>query len=158
MYKVDEHILAAASGLIPDAVYLLDSARLHAQRFLYAYRESIPVEQLVQSVCASKHEVTQYGSYRPYGVQFMFAGYDQVNGFQLYGSDPSGNYAAWKAQATGKNTQNATSILKQEYDDKMKLRDALSLAVRVLTKTMDTPNPSPDKCKLNPLVDCSCFS
>jgi 20S proteasome subunit alpha 3 len=39
----------------------------------------------------------------------MYAGYDNVRGFQLYNSDPSGNYAAWKAHATGKGCVTAIS-------------------------------------------------
>jgi 20S proteasome subunit alpha 3 len=47
----------------------------------------------------------------------MYAGFDKVAGFQLYNSDPSGNYAAWKAHATGKNSVNAISTLKDEYKE-----------------------------------------
>ena len=45
----------------------------------------------------------------------MYAGYDKVRGFQLFNSDPSGNYAAWKAHATGKGCVTAISTLKDEY-------------------------------------------
>lgn len=45
----------------------------------------------------------------------MYAGYDNVRGFQLYNSDPSGNYAAWKAHATGKGCVTAISQLKDDY-------------------------------------------
>ena len=42
---------------------------------------------------------------RPFGVSFLFAGWDRHFGFQLYHSDPSGNFAGWKATAIGKNNQ-----------------------------------------------------
>lgn len=45
----------------------------------------------------------------------MYGGYDKVRGFQLYCSDPSGNYGAWKAHATGRNSVNAISTLKTDY-------------------------------------------
>jgi len=45
----------------------------------------------------------------------MYAGYDAVRGFQLYCSDPSGNYGSWKAHATGKGSVNAISTLKTDY-------------------------------------------
>ena len=44
---------------------------------------------------------TQFGGLRPFGVSFLFAGWDAVHGFQLYQSDPSGNYGGWKATAIG---------------------------------------------------------
>jgi 20S proteasome subunit alpha 3 len=62
----------------------------------------MPVEQLVQQLCDHKHSNTQYGGLRPFGVSFMYGGYDKVHGYQLYCSDPSGNYAGWNAHATGK--------------------------------------------------------
>ena len=51
----------------------------------------------------------------------MYAGWDAVQGFQLYCSDPSGNYAAWKAHATGENSVNAVSTLKDDYAEDLNL-------------------------------------
>jgi len=33
---------------------------------------------------------------RPFGVSFLMAGWDVHYGFQLYQTDPSGNYGGWK--------------------------------------------------------------
>jgi 20S proteasome alpha/beta subunit len=43
---------------------------------------------------------------------FLFAGWDQHHGFQLYQSDPSGNYGGWKATAIGANNAAGKSLLK----------------------------------------------
>lgn len=75
----------------------------------------------------------------------MYAGYDKVRGYQLYCSDPSGNYAAWKAHSTGKNSVNAISSLKTEYEDDMDLKKALVLAAKTLAKSMDTTVPDAAK-------------
>ena len=48
---------------------------------------------------------TQFGGLRPFGVSFLFTGWDEHHGFQLYQSDPSGNYGGWKATAIGANNQ-----------------------------------------------------
>merc|ERR1712227_963729 len=109
LYKIDNHILTAVSGVVADANYLVDSARLHGQRHLYSHSEPIYVEELVKYLCNEKHYYTQYGSSRPFGVGLMYAGWDSVRGFQLYHSDPSGNYSAWKAHATGKGCVTAIS-------------------------------------------------
>jgi 20S proteasome subunit alpha 3 len=68
----------------------------------------------VQVVCDHKQGYTQFGGLRPYGVSLLFAGWyicqrnknnyfhafilcrDMQQGFQLYQSDPSGNYSVWK--------------------------------------------------------------
>jgi hypothetical protein len=58
---------------------------------------------MVKNVCNYKQAYTQYGGLRPFGVAFLFAGWDKHYGFQLYQSDPSGNYSGWKATVIGKS-------------------------------------------------------
>ncbi len=119
---------------------------------------------------------TQFGGLRPFGVSFLFAGWDAVHGFQLYQSDPSGNYGGWKATcigarpatrvrgrsaacapdrrpparagAPGANSSAAQSILKADYREDLSLDEALRLAVKVLSKTMDATLLSADKLEL----------
>jgi len=150
MYRIDDHVAVAVAGITADANILVNYSRLEAQRYTYGFQESIPIEQLLMRVCDLKQGYTQFGGQRPFGVSFLFAGWDEHHGFQLYQSDPSGNYGGWKAQAIGANSQGAQSILKSDYkDDDMKLDDALVLAVKVLSKTMDTTSPSTDKVEIS---------
>ncbi len=87
---------------------------------------------------------------RPFGVSFIYGGWDEHHGFQLYHSDPSGNYSGWKATSIGANTASAQGILRQEYkEDGMTLQEAKNLAMKVLSKTMDTTSLGSDKRKLN---------
>ena len=44
-------------------------------------------------------------------------GWDIQHGYQLYQSDPSGNYFGWKATCIGNNHVPAVALLKQEYKD-----------------------------------------
>lgn len=152
-YKIDDHLATAVAGITSDANILINFAREHAQRYYYNYQEPIPIEQLLHRVCDYKQSYTQYGGLRPFGVSFLFAGWDQHYGFQLYQSDPSGNYAGWQATAIGSNFQGAQSILKSDYKkDEMSLKDALLLAVKVLNKTMDTTTPSPEKLEFSTIT------
>jgi 20S proteasome subunit alpha 3 len=82
----------------------------------------------------------------------MYAGFDKVAGFQLYNSDPSGNYAAWKAHATGKNSVNAISTLKDEFKEDCSLNEALVLAAKVLGKSMDMAVPDANKFEIGILT------
>lgn len=109
------------------------------------YQEPIPVEQLVMQLCDVKQSYTQTGGYRPFGVSLLYMGHDQNFGFQLYQSDPSGNYGGWKATCIGSNNQAAKSILKQDYQDECNLHDGLLLAVKVFAKTMDSTTLTSDK-------------
>ena len=98
MYMIDEHVACAVAGITADANILINQARLHAQRYRFSFQEPQPVEQLVQSLCDEKQAYTQYGGLRPFGVSMLYAGWDKTYGFQLYQSDPSGNYNGWKAK------------------------------------------------------------
>jgi 20S proteasome subunit alpha 3 len=117
-YKLSQHSACNVAGLTADANILIDQARLRAGRYQYQYSEPIPIEQLVEHVCNYKQAYTQYGGLRPFGVAFLFAGYDVNHGFQLYQSDPSGNYSGWKATVIGANNQAGKSLLKNEYGKK----------------------------------------
>ena len=145
LYKVDNHIMCSVSGVVADANFLVDYGRVFAQRHFFSQHTPVYVESLVQHLANYKHTYTQFGSSRPFGVSFMYAGYDKVCGFQLYNSDPSGNYAAWKAHATGKGSVNAVSTLKDEYNETCSLKEALVLAAKVLSKSMDNVKPDASK-------------
>ena len=97
---------------------MIDQARLTCQRHQFAYNEPIPVELLVKTLCNHKHHVTQHGGYRPFGCAFLIAGWDAVRGFQLYRTDPAGNYAGWKATCMGNNRATAEGIFKSDYPEK----------------------------------------
>jgi len=145
LFKIDEGMFCAVAGITSDANILINNLRLTAQRHVFTYGESMPVEQLVTSICDHKQGYTQFGGLRPFGVSFLIAGYDKHFGFQLYHTDPSGNFSGWKAYAIGVNNNTAQQMLKQEWKEGLKINEALELAAKVLTKTMDTANPTSEK-------------
>jgi 20S proteasome subunit alpha 3 len=65
--------------------------------------------------------------------------------FQLYHSDPSGNFSGWKATCIGANNGTAQSLLKQEYKDDIEVKDAIGLVLRVMSKTMDSTTLGSEK-------------
>jgi len=109
------------------------------------YNEDIPCEQLVRRLCDLKQGYTQHGGLRPFGVSFIYAGYDSSRQFQLYQSNPSGNYGGWKATSVGANNASAQSLLKQDYKEDCTLTEACAIAVKVLSKTMDSTTLSSEK-------------
>lgn len=145
VYKIDDHMVAAVAGMTADAGILVNYARLTSQRYRFAYQDPQPVEQLVMGVCNYKQAYTQYGGQRPFGVSFLYAGWDEHYGFQLYNSDPSGNYGGWKAHAVGANNQAAQGILKTDYSEGISIEAGLKLCVKVLNKSMDSTTANADK-------------
>lgn len=145
MYPIDDHIAVAVAGITSDANILINEARLMAQRHSLVYQDPIPVEQLIRDICDRKQGYTQFGGLRPFGVSMLYAGWDKHHGFQLYHSDPSGNYGGWKAHAIGAHNQGANSIFKQDWTEDLDIKEAQKLAVKVMNKTMDTAGLTSEK-------------
>ncbi|CAH0552129.1 unnamed protein product [Brassicogethes aeneus] len=153
IYKLNEDMVCSVAGITSDANVLTNELRLIGQRYLFQYGESIPCEQLVSWLCDVKQAYTQYGGKRPFGVSILYMGWDKHYGYQLYQSDPSGNYSGWKATCIGNNSAAAISSLKQEYKEgEMTLKDAKSLAVKVLSKTLDMTKLTSEKVEMSTLT------
>lgn len=113
------------------------------------------MELLAQRMCDMKQGYTQYGGLRPFGVSLLYAGYDPQYQFQLYHSDPSGNYSGWKATCIGANNGTAQSLLKQEYKDTIGVKEAIGLVLRTMSKTMDSTTLGSEKCTRHALYKMS---
>ncbi|OQR76018.1 proteasome subunit alpha type-4-like [Tropilaelaps mercedesae] len=149
IYKLHDDMACSVAGITSDANVLTNELRLIAQRYLIQYGESIPCERLVSWICDLKQAYTQYGGKRPFGVSLLYMGWDKHYGYQLYQSDPSGNYSGWKATCIGNNSSAAMSVLKQEYkENETNLEQALALAVKVLAKTLDMTKLTSDKLEI----------
>jgi len=145
LFQISDQIICAVAGLTSDANILINKLRLTAQQHVYTYGEPMLVEQLVTSICDMKQGYTQFGGLRPFGVSFLIAGYDNSHGFQIYHTDPSGNFSGWKAYAIGINNNTAQQIMRQDWKEGLKVKEALDLAAKTLVKTMDTATPTAEK-------------
>lgn len=59
---------------------------------------------------------------RPFGVSLLYIGHDPLHGFQLYHSDPSGNYSGWKATCIGANNSKCVPAFPIGNDVLMRVR------------------------------------
>ncbi|CAJ0954922.1 unnamed protein product, partial [Mesorhabditis belari] len=150
IYRLSDNIACTVAGITADANILINHLRFWAADYKLGYGEDIPVEQLVRNLCNEKQRYTQVGGKRPFGVSLLYMGWDKHYGFQLYQSDPSGNYTGWKATCIGNNHQSAVSLLKQEYKNPT-LAEAKQLAMKVLWKTLDV-KLAPEKIEMAVLV------
>ncbi|KAL6949056.1 Proteasome subunit alpha type-3 [Hanseniaspora vineae] len=146
LYKLNDNITVAVAGLTADAETLIENARRYAQNYLKTYNEEVPVENLVRKLSDIKQGYTQHGGLRPFGVSFIYAGYDDRYGYQLYTSNPSGNYSGWKAISIGANTSAVQTLLQIDYKDEgLTLEGSKSLALKVLSKTTDSSTLTSDR-------------
>lgn len=145
-FEIDNHIAVAAAGLTSDANTLIKFLRQEAASYAYNYGEPMPVEQLVARLCDTKQGYTQFGGLRPFGVSFLFAGYDKHNKFQLYSTDPSGIYSGWKAHHIGSlNASTCNATLRQDWDENMSADATKKLVAKTLVKSMESGVPDAER-------------
>lgn len=145
LYIIDDHIVGATAGWTADAHVLTNYARVTAQRHRFSFDEPQPIESLVVRLCDTKQSYTQFGGLRPFGVALLIAGWDADLGFQLYHTDPAGNYLGWRATSIGQNSATANAVLRTEWNEDLDLEGAKKLAASVLLKTVDSAGATPGR-------------
>lgn len=136
IFKIDDHIAAATSGLVADARRLIDTARMAAQEHRLTYSEPIDVSLLTREVCDLKQGYTQWGGVRPFGAALIITGIDDT-GKHLFETDPSGAFNELYATAIGAGSQDVKTFLEKEYKSDMSFDDAIQLSMKALVKTGD---------------------
>jgi proteasome alpha subunit len=136
IFQIDEHLGAAASGLIADARVLIDHARIEAQINRLRYAEPISVQSLAKRIGDIKQLYTQHGGVRPFGTRLLIAGVNNGNPY-LFETDPSGVVAAYKSQAIGGGASTVIEFIERHYDEKMSLENAMLLALEALQKVIE---------------------
>jgi proteasome alpha subunit len=135
IYKIDDHIGIATSGLVADGRKIVDETRVESQRNRIVYGEPIDVVNVVRYVCDMSQLFTQYGGLRPFGVSVLIGGVNNGKP-RLFETDPSGTPTEWKAATLGEGRGEIMEILEKEYKDGMSNDDAASLALRALSKAL----------------------
>ncbi|MBI3413634.1 MAG: archaeal proteasome endopeptidase complex subunit alpha [Candidatus Aenigmarchaeota archaeon] len=133
IYLIDDHLAAAASGLLADARVLVGMARNRAQVNKVTYEEPIEVPTIVRFIADRIHVSTLYAGLRPYGIGLLIGGSDS-SGPKLFEVDPSGTTIEWKAHVIGRGAPAAEKTLNHKYDEKMKTEDAIKLAIEAIQK------------------------
>ncbi|MCJ7632390.1 archaeal proteasome endopeptidase complex subunit alpha, partial [Candidatus Bathyarchaeota archaeon] len=136
IFEIDEHVGAAISGLSSDARILVDRARIDAQSNRLTYDEPIDIEALSKKTGDIMQLYTQHAGVRPFGVTIIFGGVDKL-GPHILQADPSGACWKYKAVAIGVGSDTVREILEAGYKTDFQLEDAVTLAVKCLTKVAE---------------------
>lgn len=133
IFKIDDHIGVAISGLHADGRRLVDYARLVAQWNRLSYDEKISIKSLTKTICDLEQYYTQHAFARPFGVALLIAGVDET-GTQLYSTGASGSYWGWKATAIGSGSEEAQEFFQKNYKEGISLEEAWQLGLQALEK------------------------
>jgi proteasome alpha subunit len=135
IYKLDDHIGAASSGLVGDARMLVARARTQAQQNRVTFQEPLEIEILVKDLSDVQQQYTQNGGVRPFGAAFLIGGVDSGGRVRLFETDPSGAVVAYKATAIGVGRAPALEHLETNYKAAEMSQDrAIELGLRALTR------------------------
>jgi len=131
IFKIDEHIGVASSGLVGDARALVDRARVECQINRVSYDEQIEVEALAKKLCDHMQTLTQYGGIRPYGTALLIAGVSDGE-CRLFETDPSGTLLEYRATGIGIGRPAAMKVFEEEYSQEMEVKDVILLGLKAL--------------------------
>jgi proteasome alpha subunit len=131
IFKIDEHIGVASSGLVGDARSLVDRARVECQINRVTYDEKIDVEALAKRLCDHMQTYTQFGGARPYGTALLIAGISDGE-CRLFETDPSGTLLEYKATGIGIGRPAAMKLFEEEYNYDAAIPETIMLGLKAL--------------------------
>merc|ERR1711885_47545 len=92
---------------------------------------------LSKAVADLFQEYTQSGGVRPFGIGMIVAGFDEIEGPQIYQVEASGTFYCWKATALGRGATEAKQFLEKTFTDDLDIGDATHLAIKALKNSFD---------------------
>ena len=133
IFKIDDYIGCATSGLVADARVLVDRARIDALINEITYDEKIQIKTLVTRICDFKQTYTQFGGVRPFGTSLLIAGIDET-GPRLFSTDPSGALMEYTAGSEGAGRSGAMAYFEENYKEDMTLEEAIDMGIKAIHK------------------------
>jgi len=136
IHQLDDGICLSFAGLTADARVLINRARVECQSYRLTLEDPPSVEYIARYIAGIQQRYTQRPGVRPFGISLLICGFDAAGSPELYQTDPSGTYSAWKATATGKNAKNVREFLEKKYEEGM--GDPVKLALCALMEVVES--------------------
>ena len=132
MFRIDDHIGVAASGIISDARVLVDRSQLRAQQHAVTYDSKIDVLSIVKEMCDLKQICTQSAGLRPFGVSLLVGGVDEDGTVKLFLTEPYGLYFQYRAAAIGEGEAEVEDFLQKKYRENITVDEGLKLGLQAM--------------------------
>ncbi|KAL5714572.1 proteasome endopeptidase complex [Ranunculus cassubicifolius] len=121
------------------SLFYMDLIRLglECQSHRLTVEDPATVEYITRYIAGLQQKYTQSGGVRPFGLSTLIVGFDPYTSVpSLYQTDPSRTFSAWKANATGRNSNSMREFLEKNYKEtygaetrKLTIRALLEVAV-----------------------------
>jgi 20S proteasome alpha/beta subunit len=128
----------------------LSQARIECQSYRLTVEDAPSVEYVARHIGTTQQKYTQRGGVRPFGLSLLIAGIDSDGKPQLWSTDPSGVYSAWKANAIGRNSKSLLEMLEKQYKDGMSTEEATRLAIKALLEIVESGAKSMEVAVMGP--------
>ncbi|KAF3490109.1 hypothetical protein F2Q69_00056619 [Brassica cretica] len=136
--SLDNHVALACAGLKADARVLINKARIECQSHRLTLEDPVTVEYITRYIAGLQQKYTQSGGVRPFGLSTLIVGFDPYTRIpSLYQTDPSGTFSAWKANATGRNSNSIREFLEKNYKETSG-QETVKLAIRALLEVVES--------------------
>ena len=132
MFVIDDHVAAAASGIISDARVLVDRAQMRAQQHAVTYDSKVDTLSLVKEICDMKQICTQSAGLRPFGVSLLVGGVEDDGSVKLFLTEPYGLYFQYKAAVIGEGEMEIEPQLQKRYKANLTVDEGLRLGLGVM--------------------------
>jgi proteasome alpha subunit len=138
MFRIDDHIGVAASGIISDARVLVDRSQLRSQQHAVTYDSKIDVISIVKEMCDLKQVCTQSAGLRPFGVSLLVGGVEEDGSVKLFLTEPYGLYFQYKAAAIGEGEAEIEDFLLKKYKEGLSVEEGLKLGLTAMKDYLKT--------------------
>lgn len=139
---VDSHLCLAFAGLTADARVLVNKARLECQSYRLNVEDAPTVEYVARYIGGVQQKYTHKGGARPFGISTLIIGTNEAGQAELFQTEPSGAFLAWKATAIGRSQKNLQDFLEKHYKEDLDQDESIRLAVRTLLEIVDASSKS----------------
>ena len=130
---INKHTGCCQIGIPADGNSLVYRTQYYSAKFNLKYGYEMPVSLVAKRVGDFQQLLTQHAYQRPLGVSMMFIGWDEIDGPQLWRSDPAGSVAQFKGCAAGEKEQEAFNNLeKKKVNLEMEKDDIVCAAIDCL--------------------------
>ncbi|KAL5716609.1 proteasome endopeptidase complex [Ranunculus cassubicifolius] len=127
-------------GSWKETSFYMDLIRLglECQSHRLTVEDPATVEYITCYIAGLQQKYTQSGGVRPFGLSTLIVGFDPYTGVpSLYQTDPSRTFSAWKANATGRNSNSMREFLEKNYKETYGA-ETLKLTIRALLEVVES--------------------